>query len=148
MSRIAGTDSSQFTTSKTEGSGTALGDVDLDQFLQLMIAEMQNQDPLNPMENSEMLAQIAQLREISSSDKLTSTLGNVSEGQSLATASGLIGKTVSALDEESKNVTGVVDRISVDINDDGIRQFKVHIDGHSVDLDKIREVIEDAAPAV
>ena len=35
-----------------------LRDVDLDQFLQLLITEIQNQDPLDPMENSEILEQI------------------------------------------------------------------------------------------
>ena len=46
-------------------------DTNLDDFLKLMIAELQNQDPLDPMENSEMLQQLSQMRSIGATDKLT-----------------------------------------------------------------------------
>ena len=42
-----------------------------------MITELQNQDPLNPMDNTQMLEQINQIRQIGATDKLTSTLDSV-----------------------------------------------------------------------
>ena len=51
-----------------------LRDLDLNEFLQLMITELQNQDPLDPMDNSEILQQITQIREISATDSLQETL--------------------------------------------------------------------------
>ena len=121
---------------------TDLKDVDVNQFLQLMIAELTNQDPLNPMDNTQLVQQIGQLREISSNDKLVSTLESVQTGQSLATAGGLIGKTVEALDDEGSNVTGKVDRISIEVDEDDSskRFYKVHVGDKTVDLKNIREV--------
>ena len=95
------------------GAGTDLKDVDVSDFMNLLLAELQNQDPLDPMKNSEMLAQIGQIREISATDQLTQTLDAVLTGQNLATASGLIGKQVQALTDDSTNIEGVVDRVSV-----------------------------------
>jgi flagellar basal-body rod modification protein FlgD len=121
---------------------TSLEDVDVNQFLQLMIAELTNQDPLNPMDNTQLVQQIGQLREISSNDKLISTLEGVQTGQSLSTAGGLIGKTVNALDDQGDNVTGKVDRVSIEVDEDNSskRSYKVHIGEKKVDLKNIREV--------
>ena len=38
------------------GSNNTLNDLELDDFLHLMIAELQNQDPLNPLENDQLLS--------------------------------------------------------------------------------------------
>ena len=121
---------------------TDLKDVDVNQFLQLMIAELTNQDPLNPMDNTQLVQQIGHLRQISSTDKLTTTLESVQTGQSLATAGGLIGKTINAVDDTGSNVEGKVDRISIDVDEDDSskRYYKVHIGEKTVDLKNIREV--------
>ena len=43
---------------------TDLKDLDINQFLQLMITELTNQDPLNPMDNTQLVQQIGEIREI------------------------------------------------------------------------------------
>ena len=95
------------------GAADALNDVDLDDFLQLMITELQNQDPLNPLENDELLAQISQIREVGATEKLTETLSAVLLGQNIASATNLIGAEVDGLSDEGERVTGVVNRISI-----------------------------------
>jgi flagellar basal-body rod modification protein FlgD len=123
--------------------GTDLRDVDMDQFLKLLIAELQNQDPLNPMDNSEMIQQISQIREIGATNALTETLESVMLGQNIATASGLIGKHITALNTSSQNVEGVVDRVSVQVNDDdGTKRVQLHVGSQIIDLDKIREIVD------
>ena len=118
-------------------------DVDVDQFLKLLITEMQNQDPLNPMDNSEMLQQINQIREIGATNKLSDTLGAVLLGQNVATASGLIGKQVYALTDGGKNVEGVVDRVSMekDENNESQRIIRIHIGEDRIDVKNIREIV-------
>lgn len=117
------------------GSNQALGDIDMSQFLNLMIAELQNQDPLNPMSNSEMMQQISQIRSIDSTTKLTDTLDAVLLGQNLANASSLIGKEVRALTDGGGYVTGAVDRVSIV---DGVA--KVHIGDSQIKLENIAEI--------
>ncbi len=126
----------------TTGRATDLQDVDVNQFLDLLIAELRNQDPLDPMDNSEMAQQIGQIREIAATDKLSSTLSAVSTGQSLTTASGLIGKEVEALSEEGEPVRGIVDKVSVlvDEDDSTLRSYQIHIGDGTFDLDRVREV--------
>jgi flagellar basal-body rod modification protein FlgD len=119
-----------------------LRDLDVEHFLKLMIAEMQNQDPLSPMDNSQMIAQINQLREISATDKLTDTLDAVLLGQNLTTASSLIGKQVSALTDDARDVKGTVDRVSVDTSSStGARTLRVHIGNDKINLKNIREIV-------
>jgi flagellar basal-body rod modification protein FlgD len=70
-----------------------------DRFLKLLVTQMKNQDPLNPMDNAEVTSQLAQISTVSGVDKLNQTLAAMSTSflasQSLQ-ASGLIGRTVLA----------------------------------------------------
>ncbi len=130
-----------FTEPQTNSTSSAIQDVDLDQFLELMIAELQNQDPLDPLDNSEMLQQITAIREIGSNDRLSETLAAVHTGQNLSTASSMIGKTVDAISDDGANVRGVVDRVSVEVDEDtSQRTLRVHVDGDSVRLENIRQI--------
>jgi flagellar basal-body rod modification protein FlgD len=120
-----------------------LKDLDVNQFLQLMIAELTNQDPLNPMDNTQLVQQIGSIREISATDKLSSSLELVQSGQSLSTASSLIGKNIKALTDDNSNIEGVVERVSIEVDKDNSdkRTYRVHVDGKNIDLRNVREVL-------
>lgn len=120
----------------------SLNDLDVDQFLQLMISELTNQDPLNPMDNTQLVQQLGHIREIAATNQLTETLSSVATGQSLTTASSLLGKKVSALAANNQNITGIVDRVSVEVDpeNDQERTYRVHIGGQAIDLKNVREV--------
>ncbi|HJN07151.1 MAG TPA: flagellar hook capping FlgD N-terminal domain-containing protein [Pirellulaceae bacterium] len=143
MSRISA--AGGVTSPSTDRNAGDLRELNLDHFLKLMVTELQNQDPLDPMDNSEILAQISQIRSISATDQLSETLGSVLLGQNMATASGLIGKRINALSDGADPVDGVVDRVTVvvDENNGGSRSLRVHVGEHDVRLDNIREIIED-----
>jgi flagellar hook assembly protein FlgD len=96
------------------GTSDAINDLDLSTFLKLMITELQNQDPLNPLDNKEMLAQISQLREVGATDNLTKTLNSVLLGQNIASSTGLIGAEITALSDDFESVDGIVNRVSID----------------------------------
>jgi flagellar basal-body rod modification protein FlgD len=85
-------------------NGTKAGPVDAnstaaaqDRFLTLLVTQMKNQDPLNPMDNAQVTSQLAQLSTVNGIDKLNTTLtalqGNYQSSQSLQAAS-LIGHGV------------------------------------------------------
>jgi flagellar basal-body rod modification protein FlgD len=90
-----------------------LNDVNIDDFLKLMIAELQNQDPLNPLDNDELVAQIGQIRSVGATEKLTSTLDSVLLGQNISSATNLIGADIDAISDDGQKVSGVVERVSV-----------------------------------
>lgn len=112
MSRINSTSGSAATQAAQEQN--PFDKVDLGDFLDLMIAELQNQDPLNPLENDQLLAQISQIREVGATDKLTKTLDAVLLGQNVASATSLIGADVVALDENNQRVSGNVRQVTID----------------------------------
>lgn len=70
-----------------------------DRFLKLLVTQMKNQDPLNPLDNAEVTSQMAQLSTVSGIEKLNATLQAMSSSftssQSLQAAS-MIGRSVLA----------------------------------------------------
>ena len=109
VSNVTGSNSS----SEAFGSNSTLNDLDMDDFLKLMISELQNQDPLNPLENDELVAQISQIRSVGATEKLTETLDAVLLGQNISSATYLIGAQISGISDDNQRVDGIVDRISV-----------------------------------
>lgn len=82
------------------GAGKGKTDAALDlknNFMTMLIAQLKNQDPLNPMDNSEMTAQLAQINTVSGIENLNRTLqtinGQIGLGQTMQAAA-LIGKGV------------------------------------------------------
>lgn len=130
--------------------GNGLNDVDLNDFLKLMLTELQNQDPLNPTDNAALLQQVGELRGISSNDQLVSTLKGFSNTQELTTASSLIGKTIKGLDIGAKEVSGEVTSVSVKIDekDRNKRQVQVHVGDQIVDIKNVREIDDKVVPPV
>jgi len=148
MATVGGTSGTN--TSGTSGSSSSssknqvhdLKDLDINQFLQLMVSELTHQDPLNPMDNTQLVQQIGELRSIAASDQLTSTLQAVQTQQSLTTASSLIGKQVTALNADNEDVTGTITSVSVEVDPDNNakRSYKVKIGDQTIDLQNIRQV--------
>lgn len=83
-----------------------------DTFLKLLITQLQNQDPTNPMESDELLAQISQMQALQANIELQSTLKSVSMSQQLASAANMIGKTIKA-NSGYDEVSGVVESVKV-----------------------------------
>ncbi|MEQ1974774.1 flagellar hook assembly protein FlgD [Xenorhabdus sp. SGI240] len=63
---------SNLTHQKTQSSGDIK-----DNFLNILVAQLKNQDPTNPMENSELTSQIAQISTVEGIEKLNKTLGSI-----------------------------------------------------------------------
>ncbi len=67
-SLIASSSSSTASTAANDATATS------DRFLKLLVAQMQNQDPLNPMDNAQVTTQMAQINTVSGIDKLNTTV--------------------------------------------------------------------------
>ncbi|HAN96453.1 MAG TPA: flagellar biosynthesis protein FlgD [Planctomycetaceae bacterium] len=129
--------------SRTGQASSAFAEVNTDDFLMLMITELQNQDPLDPTDNAEFLQQITQIRQIGANDKLTSTLDQVLAGQNLTMAAGMIGKTVTGVDDANADVTGTVDRIAFEATADGSeRELRVYVGNRSFRVDRLRQITD------
>jgi flagellar basal-body rod modification protein FlgD len=93
-------------------STSANASVSQDQFLQLLVTQLQNQDPDNPTDQTQMLAQLAQFSSLSEMQSLNTTMTTASQFSQLSQSAGLIGKTVTA-GTTSDPVSGVVSSVAV-----------------------------------
>ncbi|MFO0885787.1 MAG: flagellar hook capping FlgD N-terminal domain-containing protein [Pirellulales bacterium] len=143
MATVPGVGSSNGTDStSTVKKPHSLDELGSSEFFQLIIKQLQSQDPLSPTDNDKLMQQISTIRNIGASDKLSTALSSVQTGQSMATATSMIGKTVKALADDGSEVSGVVSKltISVDAKDSTVRTYKVQINDKSIDLKNVREV--------
>ncbi len=86
------------TTTPASGNVTnSAADLSSEDFFKLLITQLTNQDPLEPMENEDLLRQISSIREIEMSTTLTNTLQLLTGQQRFASASSLIGKHVTSV---------------------------------------------------
>lgn len=154
MTRLSGVGGTDGSSSRDLVAG--LRDVNVDDFLQLMITELQNQDPLNPMDNAQMLSQISQIREIAATEELStalgdglvSTLNDLSLGQKLSSAGSLMGRRIHGVTKENTHIVGVVQRVSVK---DGVPTLHVSVEkevdaaGSDIPLDASRPGAREVA---
>lgn len=103
------------TTNSAAASDSAKASLDYNSFLQLLIAQMKNQDPTDPMDASEQIAQLATFSQVEQSIKMNSNLESLITSSSLANASSYIGKTITSADGKT---TGVV--ASVEVTSEGL----------------------------
>ena len=118
MNVPSATDATSNTSSTTSSSSTSSSNgVDYNTFLQLLIAEMKNQDPTNPMDTSQYMSQFAQLSTVEQATLTNSKLDSLLSSQALTQADSLIGRNVSFTDSTGATFSGKV--ASVSINSDG-----------------------------
>jgi flagellar basal-body rod modification protein FlgD len=101
-------------TSPASSIGSQLGET---AFLQLLTTQLQNQDPLNPMDDTQSVAELAQFSSVQAVTSLSDSFSSFESNFSVMQSAGLLGKTVSAQTTDSSGnvstVTGTVKTISV-----------------------------------
>jgi flagellar basal-body rod modification protein FlgD len=94
--------------------GSQLGE---DAFLKLLTTQLQNQDPLNPVDQTQSIAQLAQFSALQATTDLKNAFSTFSSNFSVMQSAGLLGKTVSAQSTDASGavttVQGTVKTISV-----------------------------------
>ncbi len=93
--------SSSTTTAGTAAASATLGNSSeqQDRFLKLLVTQLKNQDPLNPMDNAEMTSQMAQMSQLGGIEKLNATLESLAtslNGTQAVQAAALVGHDVMA----------------------------------------------------
>ncbi|MEY4428859.1 MAG: hypothetical protein RLZZ182_1548 [Pseudomonadota bacterium] len=77
MTTITGTTATGTTSSTAKDKTTEMNEAS-DRFLKLLVTQMQNQDPMNPMDNAQVTSQMAQINTVTGIEKLNTTLGTMS----------------------------------------------------------------------
>lgn len=105
---------------------TGTTSLDYDNFLQLLVTQMKNQDPLSPMDDGEYIAQLATFSNVEQSIITNNKLDDLTTLSTIGNAQGLIGHTL----QPPSGDAGVVKQITV--KSDGA--YAVFVDGRTVPL--------------
>ena len=101
-------------------SGSQQSVMGKEDFLQLLVTQLQNQDPLNPADSTEFTAQLATFSSLEQLQNINSTLADVSASQSVLTNSqavDYIGKKIQALGDQVYLKDSQADPIEFDVGD-------------------------------
>src|SRR3712207_6353041 len=69
-------------------------------FIKMMITQLQQQDPMEPAKNDQLLAQMSQISQLQSSTDLTNSLKGIVQQNQIGSAAALIGKPVQGMDAD------------------------------------------------
>ena len=109
---------------------------DKDTFLKLLVAQLKYQDPSNPADSTQFLAQTAQFTQV---EKL-GDIADLMKSQRLVGASGLVGHNVTYMDENGARQTGVISAAKLN----GDSEPTLRIGNTDVQLSKVMEVLSTA----
>ena len=102
-------------------TAASASDIQMD-YMKLLVTQLQNQNPLEPLDNKDMAAQLAQFSQLQQMEGLNSSFGKMLESVQRSYASSLIGKEVSfqaqATDGTLEMRTGKVAEVNIDKNGD------------------------------
>lgn len=126
----------------TNAAGGALGKTE---FLQLLVQEMTNQDPLKPADNTEFIAQLAQFSTLEQMQNLNDGFTNMQSSFQAAEARGLLGVPIKSTSSTTgAEVDGTVDQVlmSTSQGSDGqpVTTVQVDVNGTPVNLGDITAV--------
>src|SRR5919199_123797 len=105
------------TTPSTGSTIPGTGGLGKQDFLKLLMAQLRNQDPLKPMEDTQMIAQMAQFSALEATQQLTSVLQQSSNMQTVLGAGALIGKYIEAQQADGTTISGAVSGVSFESTD-------------------------------
>ncbi|MGO5053706.1 flagellar hook assembly protein FlgD [Lachnospiraceae bacterium LCP25S3_G4] len=91
---------------------TSKNSLDMNDFLQLLAAQLRYQDMNNPMDNAEMMSQLTQMATVNAMNSMTEMLTSVAEVSTITYAASMIGKELTVVESvdasgEMKTVTGL-----------------------------------------
>lgn len=123
-------------TGSTGTQTTRAQSVGKDQFLRLFLTQLQNQNPLEPMQDRDFLMQLAQFTQVENTEEVARALQNLQLLAHATQATNLLGKRVVALrDGDSAPVEGVVS--AVRFSSDGVW---LKVGNHDVRVDNVLQV--------
>lgn len=94
----AGTSTSAPTYSSNQSEAASKTQVDYQSFLKLLVAQMKNQDPTNPMDSTQYMAQLASFSNVEQSVQINQKLEQMLQSSTLAQADAIIGRTLTSTD--------------------------------------------------
>ena len=101
--------------SVASGAGSQVNNLNMQDFLKVLLTQLTYQDPLKPMDNQQFMAQVAQFTALGQTQQMNSNIETLVSNQASLQSVGLIGRTVD-ITTSSGTVTGTVSALSLSGN--------------------------------
>src|SRR5947209_13083763 len=103
------------TSTSSASAATQVGSttVDKNMFLKLLVAQMQNQDPMQPKDDSQWMGQMAQFSELEQISNVATSDTKIASSLNTSKALSLIGRQVTYTDASGASQQGTVDKVDV-----------------------------------
>jgi flagellar basal-body rod modification protein FlgD len=136
---ISGTSYATTTASSQVDRGDQMGK---DVFLKLLVAQLKYQDPSNPADSSQMMAQTATFTQVEKLEEIAKQNESLLALQRSSSAAALVGRTVKYTDENGATQTGTVSSVRLGTNNS---EAVAMVGGVSVAMGRITEVATTTA---
>ncbi|AEG15347.1 flagellar hook capping protein [Desulfofundulus kuznetsovii DSM 6115] len=110
-------------------------ELDKDAFLQILVAQLRYQNPMSPMDQDQFMTQMTQITALEQIMNFNKNMEVLLRTQELSLTANLVGKQVTAVGEDGRDVEGTVEKLI--INENGI---KLVINGTPYDYDTVKEI--------
>jgi flagellar basal-body rod modification protein FlgD len=113
----------------------AVSDLGMDQFLKLLTTQLANQDPLEPMKDTDFIAQMASITSLEQMTKFTNVLEGSLKDQYAVASQAFLGKDVTINNTTGAEVSGRVDAVEKSGDD-----VKITVNGVAYDIKDVLRV--------
>lgn len=120
------------------GTSTA-SDIQMD-YMRLLVTQLQNQNPLEPLNNNEMASQLAQFSQLQQLESMNTSFSDVLAGIQCAYAASLIGKEVSFVDLSDSDSAGVASGVVEQVYNNIDGKIVLTAGGYAIGLEDIISV--------
>ena len=107
---VSAVSSASATAGSAADSASKKATLDYDTFLTLLVQQMKNQDPTEPMDATEQIAQLATFSQVEQTIQTNKNLESLLQSSTLNQAGTIIGRTITSADE---SVSGVIKEVQV-----------------------------------
>ncbi len=118
-----------------QAAPAAANSLDADQFMHILLAQLTHQNPLEPMDNAEMMTQFSQLNSLQELREIHTSMDKVSASNQVMYLASLIGKTVKVNRPDGNVLEGVVGEVFTEKDNPQLR-----VGNEKVSLDDVIEV--------
>jgi len=114
--------------------------LDAQDFMKLLTVQLANQDPMNPMQDTEFVSQMSSFTSLEQMQDLVENFGDFSRQQEMSNAQGFLGNEVVYTGSGGTLQSGLVTAVRTKVDDSGNSKLLLSVGNDEISVDQVEEV--------